>query len=181
MTIYSGSSGQKREAVRRASTFDDRPSRSDWLGTGRCSFLFPLVRRAMTLGGWTHRRRYKWTRSQHGNGVADSLPSGSGDLDVQRAAAVASCESPAHARIESACGRKLVPDYSRTGANDPVQVIGCRDGKDARTGAQNLPNSSPIGFSCPENLVTFGQTPVAPGPPETSQALDSNALEPAAL
>jgi hypothetical protein len=60
-----------------------RPSRSDWLGTGRCSFPFPLARRAMTLGVWTHRRRYKWIQRQHGNGVADSLPSGSGNLDVQ--------------------------------------------------------------------------------------------------
>jgi hypothetical protein len=27
--------------------------------------------------------RDKWTQRQHGNGVADSLPSGPGDLDVQ--------------------------------------------------------------------------------------------------
>jgi hypothetical protein len=30
-----------------------------------------------------HRLGYKSTQSQHGNGVADSLPSGSGNLDVQ--------------------------------------------------------------------------------------------------
>jgi len=33
--------------------------------------------------GWrSHQLRDKWTQCQHGNRVADSLPSGSGDLDV---------------------------------------------------------------------------------------------------
>jgi hypothetical protein len=36
-----------------------------------------------TLRGRTHRRRNNWTQCWHGNGVADSLPSGSGNLDVQ--------------------------------------------------------------------------------------------------
>src|ERR1700674_3337311 len=35
------------------------------------------------LGWRCHQLRYVWTRSPHGNGVADSLPSGSGNLDVQ--------------------------------------------------------------------------------------------------
>jgi hypothetical protein len=46
------------------------------------SLNLSVVRRAFTLGGRTHRERHKWTQSQHGNGVDDSLPSGSGNLDV---------------------------------------------------------------------------------------------------
>jgi hypothetical protein len=34
-------------------------------------------------GGRTHRHRDTWKLSQHWNGVADSLPSGSGNLEVQ--------------------------------------------------------------------------------------------------
>ena len=36
-----------------------------------------------SLGWRCHQLWYKWTQSQDGNGVADSLPSGSGNLDVQ--------------------------------------------------------------------------------------------------
>jgi|SRR5580700_9828563 hypothetical protein len=47
------------------------------------SLNLSVARRAFTLGGRTHREWHKWTLSQHGNGVADSLPSGSGNLDLQ--------------------------------------------------------------------------------------------------
>jgi len=35
-----------------------------------------------SLGWRSQRLKYEWTQSQPGNGVADSLPSGSGNLDV---------------------------------------------------------------------------------------------------
>src|ERR1700722_17743814 len=39
-------------------------------------------RRLVTRGGRSHRHSNTWTRSQHRNGIADSLPSGSGNLDT---------------------------------------------------------------------------------------------------
>jgi hypothetical protein len=38
------------------------------------SLTLSAVRRAVILGGRTHRRRHKWNQSHHGNGVAESLP-----------------------------------------------------------------------------------------------------------
>jgi hypothetical protein len=45
----------------------------------------PRVRKVeLQQVGWrSNQLRDKWTQCQHGNGVADSLPLGSGDLDVQ--------------------------------------------------------------------------------------------------
>jgi hypothetical protein len=41
-----------------------------------------VARRAVTFRGRTHRHRQKWTQTQYRNRLADSLPSGSGNLYV---------------------------------------------------------------------------------------------------
>ena len=45
--------------------------------------ILSAARRAVSHGGSTHRRKHIRKQSQHVNGVADSLPSGSGNVDVQ--------------------------------------------------------------------------------------------------
>jgi hypothetical protein len=50
--------------------------------------ILSAARRAVSHGGSTHRRKHIRKQSQHVNGVADSLPSGSGYLAVQLEVAV---------------------------------------------------------------------------------------------